>query len=416
MNRKWLGVGISLIVVFLPVSEVNATLITTEGKPVLVLTDTATQSVIFYDSFETYQNFVVDDFQLWTTFDGDGGQTKGMEGFDWPNESYTGSFMVFNPTRTNPPLNTTYYPYDGLKYMTCWDTVTPMAPNDDWLFTPQLAAGTFYSMSLWARSLNDQYGLEDFEIGVSTNYTDPSSFTILQVYNDVPVNWTKYTINLSSYSGQGIYIGIHVVSYDVFAFGLDDFIVTGTMGPCDDTPPVTVCILEGAFDGTVYTSDVLVTLTATDNWSGVNITKYKLDAGSWSDYAEAFTVTEDGSHTVFFYSIDNAGNQETEKKSIFSIQHDILIEITGGFGISATITNIGKTNLTNLDWMITHIGKLIFMGKNKSGILMSLAAGDSITIKDVVIGFGPLLMTVQVSDEEKTASGFLLLFFVLGVK
>jgi len=29
---------------------------------------------------------------LWTTFDGDGGQTKGMENADWPNEYYTGSF------------------------------------------------------------------------------------------------------------------------------------------------------------------------------------------------------------------------------------------------------------------------------------------------------------------------------------
>jgi len=98
--------------------------------------------------------------------------------------------------------------------------------------------------------------------------SDPTSFTIIQVNNDVPVEWTQYTLDISGYSGQFIYIGIHVFSYDVLAFGLDDFKVTGTFGPCDDIPPVTICTLEGTFDGNIYTSDVTVILSATDDWSG----------------------------------------------------------------------------------------------------------------------------------------------------
>ncbi len=49
------------------------------------------RDILFSDSFETYEDFIVDDFLPWTTFDGEGGQTWGMDGVDWPNEYYTGS-------------------------------------------------------------------------------------------------------------------------------------------------------------------------------------------------------------------------------------------------------------------------------------------------------------------------------------
>lgn len=420
MKWKWLIIDINLIALILLISTINTAIKTTPEKPVLTTPTTMTRSMIFVDSFETYQDFIVDDFSLWTTFDGDGGQTKGMENADWPNEYYTGSFMIFNPAQTIPPLNATYYAHTGLKYMSCWDTITAMAPNNDWLFTPQLAATTYDTVSLWARSLDDQNGLEDFEIGISTTDSDPTSFTIIQVNNDVPVEWTQYTLDISGYSGQFIYIGIHVFSYDVLAFGLDDFEVTGTFGPCDDIPPVTICTLEGTFDGNIYTSDVTVILSATDDWSGVNKTKYRLDEGTWTDYAEAFMVTEDGLHSVLFYSIDNAGNQEAEKNSTFLLQQKSLINITikGGFGISATIKNTGTTNFTNIDWTITQNGKYIFTDKNKSGTIMNLASGASVPIKDFIIGFGSITINMTVEPDntpitEVTKTAFLLGPFVI---
>jgi hypothetical protein len=330
---------------------------------------------------------------------------------------YTGSFMVFNPTQTTPPLDETYDAHSGEKYISCWDTETSMAPNDDWLITPQLAATTFDAVSLWARSLDDQYGLEDFEIGVSTTDTQPTSFAILQVNNDIPVTWTEYSVDISSYTGQSIYIGIHVYSYDVFAFFMDDFEVTGTGGSVDTTPPVTTCTLEGTLEGDVYTSNVIVTLTATDAQSGVNYTKYKLDDGTWMDYTEAFEVALDGSHTVRFYSVDNAGNQETEKSCSFTIQHPLPVEITlkGGFGVSATITNTGTTELTNVDWSISLDGSLIFLGKTKDGTIPSIPAGESVTVKDFVIGLGKTSVTAAVGVTKTTSSGTVLFFFVIGV-
>jgi hypothetical protein len=264
--------------------------------------------------------------------------------------------------------------------------------------------------------LDDQYGLEDFEIGVSTTDTDPTSFTILQVNNDAPVTWTQYSVDISAYSGQSIYIAIHVFSYDVYAFFMDDFEVTGS-GTEDTTPPVTTCTLEGTLVGDIYTSDVTVSLGATDAQSGVNYTQYKLDDGAWTAYTGSFDVTMDGSHTVRFYSVDNAGNQETEKTSVFTIEHALPVQITlkGGFGVSAEIKNIGTTELTDVAWSITVDGNLIFVGKDKSGTIPSIPAGESVTVKDIVVGFGKADITAAVGVTETASTGTVLLFFVIGV-
>jgi len=158
-------------------------------------------------------------------------------------------------------------------------------------------------------------------------------------------------------------------------------------------------------------------LTAIDGQSGVNYTMYKLDDAEWNVYTTPFIVTEDGAHTVLFYSVDNAGNEETEKSSTFTIEHPVAVEITikGGLGVSATIKNVGTTDLSNIDWSIALDGKLIFVGKGKSGTIASLAAGDSVTVKDFVVGFGKTGITVTAGTEEATASGTALLIFVIGV-
>lgn len=187
----------------------------------------------------------------------------------------------------------------------------------------------------------------------------------------------------------------------------------------DMTPPVTTCTLAGDMDGGVYVSDVTVTLTATDDNSGVDYTKYKLDAGTWTTYTAPFVVSTNGNHTVRFYSVDKAGNTETEKNSTFTIQQEvppITITIKGGLGVSATIKNTGTTTLTNLSWTITLDGKMIFVGKTKPGIITSLAPGESVTVKDFVIGFGKTGITMNVGAAEANATGTVILFFVIGVK
>jgi hypothetical protein len=188
----------------------------------------------FVEGFESYEDFTLD-FSPWTQLDRDGGGTWGMEGHEWPNMYYTGSFMILNPYQTIPLLGDNYT-HSGNKMATCWDTVTDSAPNDDWLFSPQLPLDTGAGLTFWGRSINDNYGLEEIEVGISTTDTDPSSFTIISGddFIAVPPEWTEFSYDLSDYAGNNVYIAIHVVSWDIFAFFLDDFEVTGVYLPEPD--------------------------------------------------------------------------------------------------------------------------------------------------------------------------------------
>ncbi|MBD3920367.1 type VI secretion system tube protein Hcp [Paenibacillus sp. PR3] len=53
-----------------------------------------------------------------------------------------------------------------------------------------------------------------------------------------------------------------------------------------------------------------VTITATDDNSGVNRTEYRINGGEWVIYTAAFTVQAATCHTLEWRSIDNAGNVE----------------------------------------------------------------------------------------------------------
>jgi hypothetical protein len=85
----------------------------------------------------------------------------------------------------------------------------------------------------------------------------------------------------------------------------------------DSIPPTTSKSLSGASgDNGWYTSDVQVTLTASDNsgGSGVKVTQYKIDDGAWQTYTGPITVSGDGRHTVSYRSQDNEGNWESTKQ------------------------------------------------------------------------------------------------------
>lgn len=185
----------------------------------------------------------------------------------------------------------------------------------------------------------------------------------------------------------------------------------------DLTPPVTTCNLAGDLEGDIYVSDVTVTLTAMDD-SGIEYTKYKVDNGTWTTYSAPFVESTNGNHTVSYYSVDTVGNTEAEKTCSFTIQKEVpevSITFKGGLGISATIKNTGTANLTDLDWTMSLDGKLIFVGKTKTGTISSLDVGESVTINNFVLGLGKTGIDLQVEAAEATASGTVILFFVIGV-
>lgn len=183
-------------------------------------------------------------------------------------------------------------------------------------------------------------------------------------------------------------------------------------------PPVTTCTLEGELIDGVYRSNVTITLTATDEGSGVLYTKYKLDDGPWGTYSEPLVVTTDGAHSVAYYSIDRAGNTEEEHQTAFTILHSLpfTIEVTGGVGITAVIRNNGSTAFTNVPYSIVLDGGFQLKPTNTSGKLLQLLPGASTTKKLPVLGIGKVTITVTVDTIQVTKQGFVFLVFVLGLK
>jgi len=96
------------------------------------------------------------------------------------------------------------------------------------------------------------------------------------------------------------------------------------MGLGDDAiPPTTICFLnppEPNGENGWYISKITVTLIATDDNSGVNITNYQVDGGAWQIYLQPFNITTDSrNHTVQYFSVDNAGNREPTKSVTFAL-------------------------------------------------------------------------------------------------
>lgn len=104
--------------------------------------------------------------------------------------------------------------------------------------------------------------------------------------------------------------------------GLTSNTATASWSTEDVTAPVTAAALSPSVpDGTggYYRSPVTVTLTAQDDSSGTAKTEYRVNTGDWQTYTAPFTSSADGSYTVFYRSVDRAGNVEEEKQISFKI-------------------------------------------------------------------------------------------------
>ena len=115
--------------------------------------------------------------------------------------------------------------------------------------------------------------------------------------------------------------------------------ITALAIPHDSTPPVTNHTLdppEPDGENEWYVSNVAVTLNASDNISGVNVTYYRINNNEWKKYNDQFIISGDGNDILIeYYSIDIVGNVEDVKSFIIDIDQtepDIAhtYEIVGG--------------------------------------------------------------------------------------
>jgi hypothetical protein len=188
--------------------------------------------------FESLSDFTLV-FNPWTVVDVKGGNTYGIQGISFTNNYLPMAYICFNPSKTNPAL-INMQAHSGQRLGCCFSTIpsTPPAPavtpNDKWLISPRMSLGINPQIEFWVKTYNAEFGLERYNMAVSTAGLQPSDFMPLTILpEEAPVNWTKKNYGLQDYAGQDVYIGIQCITDNGFIFMIDDISITSTVGTGD---------------------------------------------------------------------------------------------------------------------------------------------------------------------------------------
>ncbi|MBU2668223.1 copper-binding protein [Actinoplanes bogorensis] len=88
----------------------------------------------------------------------------------------------------------------------------------------------------------------------------------------------------------------------------------------DTTPPTVNHAVAGEQDGDGnYVGTATVTLTATDDDSGVDTVQYSLDGAAFTAYTAPVAVSTAGAHMFHYKATDKAGNTSAEKMAAFTV-------------------------------------------------------------------------------------------------
>lgn len=89
-----------------------------------------------------------------------------------------------------------------------------------------------------------------------------------------------------------------------------------------------------------------VTITATDQTSGVAKVEYSLDGGAWTAYTDSVEVRGDGEHTLRYRATDRAGNVEDVKSAVLKIDGTAPSVLLSGVAAGVTYGDSQDVRIT----------------------------------------------------------------------
>lgn len=187
------------------------------------------------DGAEDYRSFSIglpsselagDKIGDWTMVDVDGlntygiGQPSSDDIYMYANAAGKMAFQVF--CRKDIGFeNPRWDAYDGDKMFVCFAAVPAngVTGNDDWMISPRLS-GNAQTISFQAKSADNRYGDEKFEVYYSTSGTAIADFVkIGGTIQTEGTDWNEYTFELPA---GARHFAIRCISQDTFAFCVDD--------------------------------------------------------------------------------------------------------------------------------------------------------------------------------------------------
>jgi PKD repeat protein len=187
-------------------------------------------------NFETLNDFSLS-FTPWTTVDGKGGNTYGIQSVYFPNNYLPMAFIAFNPSKTTPAM-TNMVAHSGERIGCSFSSIPPLNPNNKWLISPRVSLGLNPRIEFWVRTYNSQFGSEKYNVAVSITDQDPSSFIpVTALPESAPDDWGLKVYSLTDYANLDVYVGIQCVTNDGFIFMIDDIYITSSLGVEDVRSP-----------------------------------------------------------------------------------------------------------------------------------------------------------------------------------
>lgn len=164
-----------------------------------------------------------------TTIDVDRQLTKPMAGMNYPQRGAATAFTV----QQNSDWNNVLDPVSGNQTLVAIASQDESSTVDDWLISQQLTATDKSKFHFYARNWESTLAINPcaqscVEVLVSTtDNTNTASFTSVMPTTTMPYynkeTWEHYSVDLSKYAGQKIYVAVRHTVKDGLAAFFDDF-------------------------------------------------------------------------------------------------------------------------------------------------------------------------------------------------
>ena len=129
--------------------------------------------------------------------------------------------------------------------------------------------------------------------------------------------------------------------------------MSGSLVPASDTSPPTSTFSSSSTNNW-FTTDVTATISSTDNVGGTSVKEihYSINQGTEqivSSSTATFTLTDNGTHSISYFAVDNAGNTEIAK--LATVKIDKIAPVTtlsrsaGLISLSATDVHSGVSKI-----------------------------------------------------------------------
>ncbi len=282
------------------------------------------------DDFSAYEDYSLNNFGGWTTYDGDKiVTTQGISGggyqYTWPHSGEPQAFIVFNPKRVG--ISGLFEPSTGDRCMVCFNALG--GTNDDWLISPQLS-GNKQTISFMATVITVAPAYEFFETYYSTKGNSVEDFEQIGETQTVNANiWRPYSFEVPA---GAKYFAIRCVtkaeSNSQFGLGLDDF---------EFTPAQPQSILSGF---NIYRDGKLIEGNYPDN----DYTDENVDLTN--DVTYQVTAVHEEGESIFSnavkVSLTGIANTVARDITIRGERGEIVVE--GADGLNVTICTVdGRT-------------------------------------------------------------------------